>query len=208
VNEYNNIKTAWSAGEAVTRPEASVIMRIKTEELKEARIALEFETSVDRFPALRKMVLSGECDFTDPIRTRLRAVRIGEMVEVEGEIRTTVRLSCGRCLAEFASPLETPFTLTYAQQAPAAGEQSEPGAHEGVFEEDGLIYFQGEDIDLTDGIQEQVILSLPLRALCSDSCKGLCARCGADLNTAACGCLAATAGNPFAVLDQLRLKKG
>jgi len=130
------------------------------------------------------------------------------MVEVEGDIRTTVRLSCGRCLVEFVSPLETAFTLTYAQQEPAAGEQSEPGPHEMDVTGEGLIYFQGVDIDLTEGIQEQVVLSLPLRALCSESCKGLCARCGADLNQAACNCLAAAAGSPFAVLGRLKMEKG
>lgn len=197
-----------TAGEAGTRSEANVIMRIKTEELKETRIALEFETPADRFPILREMVRSGECDFTDPIRSRLRAARIGDMVEVEGDIRTTVRLSCGRCLAEFVSPLETAFTLTYAQQEPAAGEQSEPGPHEMDVTGEGLIYFQGADIDLTEGVQEQVVLSLPLRALCSESCKGLCARCGADLNQAACNCLAAAAGSPFAVLGRLKMEKG
>lgn len=197
-----------TAGEAGTRSEANVIMRIKTEELKETRIALEFETPADRFPILREMVRSGECDFADPIRTRLRAARIGDMVEVEGDIRTTVRLSCGRCLVEFVRPLETAFTLTYAQQEPAAGEQSEPGPHEMDVTGEGLIYFQGVDIDLTEGIQEQVVLSLPLRALCSESCKGLCARCGADLNQAACNCLAAPAGSPFAVLGRLKMEKG
>lgn len=197
-----------TAGAAGARSEANVIMRIKTEELKETRIALEFETPADRFPILREMVRGGECDFTDPIRTRLRAARIGDMVEVEGDIRTTVRLSCGRCLVEFVSPLETAFTLTYAQQEPAAGEQSEPGPHEMDVTGEGLIYFQGVDIDLTEGIQEQVVLSLPLRALCSESCKGLCARCGADLNQAACNCLAAAAGSPFAVLGRLKMEKG
>ena len=183
-------------------------MRIKTEELKETRIALEFETSADRLPILREMVLRRECDFTGPIRTRLRSARIGDMVEVEGEIRTAVRLSCGRCLVEFISPLEATFALTYARQAPTEGGRSEPGPREMEAEEADLVYFQGEEIDLADGIQEQVILSLPLRPLCSEGCKGLCARCGADLNQGACGCLVATAGSPFAVLGRLKLDKG
>ncbi len=183
-------------------------MRIGTEELKETRVAHEFDTPVDRFPALREIVRRRECDFTDAIHTRLHASRIGDMVEVEGEIRTTVRLSCGRCLAEFASPLETAFNLTYAQQASAAEGPVEPGPHEEDVAEAGLIYFQGNYIDLTDGIQEQVILSLPFRPLCSEHCKGLCAGCGADLNHAVCGCLAPTEGSPFAVLDRLKLEKG
>jgi uncharacterized protein len=183
-------------------------MRIKTEEIKETRIAFEFDTPVDRFPALREMERRRECDFIDPIRTRLQAVRIGDMVEVEGEIRTTVRLSCGRCLAEFVSPLATGFTLTYARQAPAEADPDETGPYGMDVDEAGLIYFQGEDIDLADGIQEQVILCLPFRPLCSESCKGLCARCGADWNHAACGCLAAPTGSPFAVLGQLKVKGG
>jgi uncharacterized protein len=200
-------KKGRAAAETAARLEADVPMRITTQELNETGIALEFDTPADRFPTLREMVRGRECDFTGPVRTRLRAVRIGDMVEVEGDIRATVRLSCGRCLAEFISPLEAAFTLTYAQQMPAAGDEGDPRPHEMDVEEDGLIYFQGEDIDLTDGIQEQVILSLPLRPLCSESCKGLCARCGTDLNKAACGCLAATDGSPFAVLGRLKLEK-
>ena len=183
-------------------------MRIKIEELKETRVALEFDAPADRFPALREMALRRECDFTDPIRTRLRAARIGDIVEVEGGIRTTVRLSCGRCLVEFISPLESTFALTYSRQAPAEGGRSEPGPHAIETAETDLVYFQGDEIDLTDGVQEQVVLSLPLRPLCSEGCKGLCARCGADLNQGACGCLVATAGSPFAVLGRLKLDRG
>jgi uncharacterized protein len=183
-------------------------MRIKTEELNETRVAFKFDAPAELFPALREMALRRECDFTGPIRTRLRAARIGDIVEVEGEIRTTVRLSCGRCLVEFISPLEAAFALTYSRQAPAEGGRSEPGLPAMEAAEADLVYFQGEEIDLTDGVQEQVILSLPLRPLCSEGCKGLCARCGAELNQGACGCLAATAGSPFAVLGRLKLDKG
>lgn len=189
------------------RPETYLLMRIGTEELKETRVAHEFGTPVDHFPALREIVRRRECDFTDAIHTRLRAARIGGMVEVEGEIRTTVRLSCGRCLAEFTTPLETAFNLTYIRQETPAEGPVEPGPREEEADEAGLIYFHGEEIDLTDGIQEQVILALPFRPLCNENCRGLCAGCGADLNHAACGCRTATEDSPFAVLDRLKLEK-
>ena len=185
----------------------NVVMRISTEELKETSLALEFETPAERFPALREMIRGRECEFMGPIRTRLRAMRAGDMVEVEGEIRTTVRLICGRCLAEFVSPLETAFALTYARERPATEKPAEPDTLEIDAEEAGLIYFQGEEIDLTDGVQEQVILSLPLRPLCSEACKGLCTRCGADLNSGACRCREEPAGGPFSVLRRLKLEK-
>jgi uncharacterized protein len=182
-------------------------MRISTEELKETSLALEFEAAAERFPALREMVRGCECGFTGPIRTRLRAMRVGDMVEVEGEIRTSVRLSCGRCLVEFVAPLETAFALTFARKRPAGDEPAAPDVQEIGADAAGLVYFQGEEIDLTEGIQEQVILALPLRPLCSEACKGLCTRCGADLNTDACRCPKEPAEGPFAILRQLKLEK-
>ncbi len=43
-------------------------------------------------------------------------------------------------------------------------------------------------IELDDVIREEILLSFPAKILCSDSCKGLCARCGADLNKERCRC--------------------
>ncbi|MCK7469944.1 MAG: DUF177 domain-containing protein [Desulfomicrobium escambiense] len=133
---------------------------------------------------MRELVRRRECDFTDPDphppagRPHRR-----DGGGRRGDPDTAVRLSCGRCLAEFIGPLATDFALTYAREAPAeAGRRAEPETHEVEAEEAGLIYFRGEEIDLTDGIQEQVILALPLRPLCREDCKGLCAACGADLN--------------------------
>jgi len=48
--------------------------------------------------------------------------------------------------------------------------------------------FEGDEIDLLPEIGEQVALTVPLKPLCSETCKGLCPFCGADLNTTACGC--------------------
>jgi len=43
-------------------------------------------------------------------------------------------------------------------------------------------------LDIDDDIREEILLSFPAKILCSDSCKGLCPRCGADLNTQPCRC--------------------
>ena len=37
-------------------------------------------------------------------------------------------------------------------------------------------------------VPEQVLLELPMKALCRDDCRGLCPTCGADLNAGPCGC--------------------
>ena len=182
------------------------MMRIHTDQLREGSLTLAFEEAADRFPALREMLRKHECKFTSPVRTRIRASRIREMVEVEGVVQATVRLNCGRCLAEFICPLVSEFALTYTGDRPGAPETAEPQEKELDADEVGLIYFRGEEIDLTEGIQEQVILAFPLRPVCRENCKGLCARCGADLNHGDCRCPPPAAESPFAVLG--RLKRG
>jgi uncharacterized protein len=181
-------------------------MRIHMEQLSDSSLSLAFEEPAARFPGLREMVRSGECEFADAIYVRLRAVRIREVVEVEGVVRTAVRLACGRCLAPFICPLSLEFALTYTGEHSGAEGRSEPETRELEASEVGLIYFQGEEVDLTEGIQEQVILSFPLRPLCRADCKGLCARCGADLNQEVCRCAPPSAESPFAALGRLTLK--
>lgn len=179
------------------------MLRIHLEHLKEKSLALDLAVPAERFPILRRMVQAGECGFAGPISIRLKATRIGELVEVDGECDTCLRLACGRCLREFTSPVRFAFALTYSPEpSAAAGEGSAPlraGA-----EDAGLLGFYGDTIDLHEGIQEQIILSLPLRPLCAESCRGLCARCGADLNEGPCGCRPPGAHSAFAVLRKLK----
>ena len=49
-------------------------------------------------------------------------------------------------------------------------------------------YYDGERLDLGDVVREQLFLSLPLKRLCREDCRGLCPTCGKNLNTGACGC--------------------
>ncbi len=51
-----------------------------------------------------------------------------------------------------------------------------------------VLEYMGPEIDLTQAVVDQVVLALPLQPRCSDACKGLCPRCGYDLNLGQCGC--------------------
>lgn len=183
------------------------MMRIQIERIKDQGLVLELISKPESFPVLAAMTQSRECEFHAPIRTSLKAIRIGDMVEVEGTIDTIVRLTCGRCLINFEIPLNTPFTLTYVQQAPGINRNPERDNVELGVEDVGLIYFEGEEIDLQDGIQEHVVMMLPLRALCRETCKGLCQKCGADLNAGDCGCDRSVVNNKFGVLKNLKLEQ-
>ena len=183
-------------------------MEIRLEQIKEDGLTLELENSVENFPILTEMVANDECEFVAPLRTALRALRIGDLVEMDGNIETSVRLPCSRCLQPFETPLKSSFALTYMQQVADMVEDTEPQQEIELNAEDmGIVYFQGEKINLKDAIQEQVVLEFPLRPLCKSDCKGLCPKCGADLNEAPCDCEQRPSSGKFAVLKNLKLEK-
>ena len=61
-----------------------------------------------------------------------------------------------------------------------------------------------EKVDLDDLLRQQLYLSLPVKNLCAEECRGLCPGCGANLNQADCTCGAGEDRSPFAVLRQLQ----
>ncbi|UCF90080.1 MAG: DUF177 domain-containing protein [Desulfobacterales bacterium] len=180
-------------------------MRIHFDQLKESGLSLEFEEQPEFFPVLKEMIESGECVFLAPIKTRLQAVRIAELVEVEGSVETTVRLTCSRCLKRFKTPLHSQFALTYTKAPPAVPQAADGQEIELSAADMGMVHFKGEVINLQDSLQEQLVLAFPLRPLCRETCKGLCPRCGADLNTSPCNCAPPPFNSRFAALKDLKL---
>lgn len=181
-------------------------MEIRLEQIEEEGLTFEFEKPVDTFPVLAEMVANGECEFTAPLRTALRAMRIGDMVEIDGDIETSVRLPCSRCLQLFETPLNSSFALTYMQQTADVMEDVESQEVELSAEDMAIVYFQGEKINLKDAIQEQVVMEFPIRPLCKLDCKGLCPSCGADMNEDPCDCRQRPSTEKFAALKKWSVK--
>jgi uncharacterized protein len=182
-------------------------MRINVDDISDSGSRLIFEEGAESFPSLLELGHSGECVFLAPLVVNLRIQRIGQLFEADGHFETRVRLNCSRCLADFEAPLAADFILSFSREQP---ETTDPSPHAEIelgAEEIGLILFQGEEIDLRDPVQEEVLMALPMRALCRPDCKGLCPQCGADLNQRDCGCERKIINPKFAVLKGLKLGK-
>jgi uncharacterized protein len=177
------------------------------EQIKAKDLSFDFEEEPGAFPVLAELVQKQECEFLAPLKVSTRTFRIMELFEVEGHFQTKVRLTCSRCLKKFERLLASEFALTYTREAPGVTTQSTEQEVELRVEEIGLMYFRGEEIDLRDGIQEQVVMALPLKPLCDVKCQGLCPSCGADRNQGDCGCERKSGANPFLVLKDLKLNK-
>lgn len=138
---------------------------------------------------------------TSPVALTFDIFKDGERFRLVGRVVTTLTLTCSRCLDGFALPIDSAFDLQYVPtgSAPAAERESE-------IEEDDLAiaYYDGETIDLGQLVQEQFYLALPMKPLCGETCRGLCAQCGANLNRGDCGCSPKWLDPRFAALGALR----
>ncbi len=65
--------------------------------------------------------------------------------------------------------------------------------------------YSGEKIDLSEFLKEQIVLSLPYKLLCKEDCKGLCPKCGTNLNIEKCNCKNNWEDSKFAVLRNIKV---
>ena len=180
-------------------------MTLHIEQIKDKNLLQDFEENAEAFPILADMVRNHECEFLEPLKTSIKVFSVRELFEVQGVFQTRIRLTCSRCLKDFDTSLKSEFELTYTKELASITETSVEEEVEMRIADIGLLYFRGEEINLRDGIQEQVILAFPLRFLCAEACKGLCTHCGADLNQGDCGCKVEPTTNKFAALKDLKL---
>ena len=147
---------------------------LHVEQLKEKEFHHLFEENPQAFPVIAEMVKNRECEFLRPLKIHLKAFRVRELFEVRGRLETSVRLPCSRCLKDFERPLASEFELTYTKEMPGLTDVLDQEEIELKVEEIGMMYFKGEEINLQQGIQEQVVMALPLQPLCDGNCRGLC----------------------------------
>ena len=119
---------------------------------------------------------------------------------LDGRVRTTLLLRCSRCLEPFTWPVEAPFDLRYRPHTtPSGGDERE------IEEEDfSSAFYQNKEIDLGQLIRERLYLSLPMKPLCREECRGLCPQCGTNLNDGTCDCRRQWEDPRFAALKPLR----
>jgi len=180
-------------------------LHIAVQSIEPSGLSFKTEERPEAFPVISELIAAGECRFTGPVRIVGRADRIQDLIEVKGTVRADIQFSCSRCLNDFETILSENFSVTFRQESSQAENVQQPAEKELTAEELGLIHFRGELIDLHESIQEQLVLMLPQRPLCSESCKGLCAQCGANLNQGDCGCRRSVRDDRLAILKNFKL---
>ncbi|HEY2934666.1 MAG TPA: DUF177 domain-containing protein [Acidobacteriota bacterium] len=142
----------------------------------------------------------------NPVHFSGSAAPIGAQdVRLSGIVSARLDLVCGRCLKGFPRNIEKSFDLTYVPNQPRQPDEEIALS----YDELDIGFFSDSRIDLNLVITEQIILEIPMKPVCSPECRGLCGKCGADLNLGTCSCTQESADPRLAPLAALRdrLKK-
>ena len=101
-----------------------------------------------------------------------------------GRIEARAKCTCARCLEPFPLTLASQFQISLKPKPDFAPAEEVELSREDL-ETD---FYEGEEIDLSPHIQDQVLLTLPPKVVCREDCRGLCQGCGRNLNREECRC--------------------
>lgn len=133
--------------------------------------SLDFQFSMD----LADTELNGQYPAQEPVEVAGRVRNTAGMLELSMMVSTTLHTQCDRCAKPISIPKEIPFHCLLAEEL-----EDEKN--------DEIVLLEDGEFDLEDLARTVFILEMDAKFLCSEDCKGLCFRCGADLNLGPCTC--------------------
>ena len=132
---------------------------------------LDFQFELD----LSDMEFSGQCPISRLVAVSGEVRNTAGILELTLNARSTLDAVCDRCGKAFAQEKDVPFACMLAEEL-----QNE--------ENDEIVLLEDGMVDVGDLARTAFILDMDTKTLCSEDCKGLCPRCGANLNLGPCSC--------------------
>ena len=132
-----------------------------------------FSTSVD----LSDLCYGISYPVTEPVRAEGQVRNTAGVLVMTGSIETTIHGTCDRCASDFDREVHFPIDVVLVTEL-----SNEENEDEWVFP------LEGDSADLDDIVRTVFVLNLDSKLLCKEDCKGLCHRCGKNLNGGPCSC--------------------
>ena len=147
--------------------------RHRTEEqLQTKQYTVQLESS--EFEHLGRSYSISQCD---PI-TLVATASSEQKVLLSGKLSLKMSIPCDRCLENVEVPISFEFSRTISFHPDEGGEE----------ELDDWLVADGYEVDVDALLYPEILSNFPLKILCKDSCKGLCIKCGMNLNHGSCDC--------------------
>jgi uncharacterized protein len=138
-----------------------------------------------------------------PLQMAVRIKRAGNKFILDGTLKGGATVRCDRCLEPYHQDLDSKFHL-YLQAKPRL-EKGEIETDVELLDEDMEVeYISGDELDLDEIVREQVFLSLPMKSICREECRGLCPICGVNRNRSECACLKESGHPAFRKLSDFK----
>lgn len=179
-------------------------MKIAVDHILDKPLHFNFAEPVETFQLLAEMQRDQCCRFVSPIQGEIILAREYDHIRASGRATAMVAFSCSRCLIDYSDQIISNFTVFFRKDVSDQVEDDEI-----ELGEQDLISssYSGNEIDITHEIEEQVAMEIPLKPLCSNSCKGLCHVCGIDLNRSRCSCINESVSLKFSALKDFKVSR-
>ena len=135
--------------------------------------SVPFSVSVD----LRDLCYGVSYPVSEPVLAEGTVRNTAGVLMMTGSIRTTIHGTCDRCASDFDRDIDIPVNVVLVTEM--ANEENE---------DEWVFPLEGDSADLDDIVRTVFVLNLDSKLLCSEDCKGLCHRCGKNLNEGPCDC--------------------
>ena len=135
--------------------------------------SLDFSTSVD----LSDLVYGTSQPVSEPVQARGTVRNTAGVLVMKGVITTCIHGTCDRCATDFDRDMEIPIDAVLVTEL--ANEENE---------DEWVFPLEADTADLDDIVRTVFVLNMDSKLLCKEDCKGLCCRCGRNLNDGPCDC--------------------
>lgn len=135
--------------------------------------SVSFATSVD----LSDLQFGTCCPATESVKASGTVRNTAGVLVMKGTVETVLHGTCDRCASDFVRPVEYPIDAVLVTEL--ANEENE---------EEWVFPLEGDNADLDDIIRTVFVLNMDSKLLCKPDCRGLCCRCGKNLNDGPCDC--------------------
>ncbi len=143
----------------------------------------------------------------DTAELKVSCFKFGKDVDLKGTLDYTMHTECDRCLKAVVHgqhlALKTHLSPLFENRRQALVDDD----GEIVKDDEEFSYYEGSSFELDVLVSELLLLNQPMKLLCSEACKGLCQRCGKDLNEGPCECRAQQPNIRWAALKDLKIKE-
>ena len=167
-------------------------------------VRIEFDKDAQFFPDFARLSTEENIQLVSTVAGFAEIEKVEKNFVVTGEVRATVQFPCSACLKPIEHKVVNSFSVTYVRDY-----KTDDSEEELELTSTDLEYelFEGKSIDITEIVQEQVMLGIPIRDICRQGCKGVCQFCGLDKNYGTCECDAPVFNNKFADLKKISFDK-